>query len=51
MPINRLWDEAAIIRQRINDLMGTEATLIKLAIVDVLAGENTLSEALENLNE
>lgn len=48
-PLATLWTEAEIVRERLTDLMGTEATLIKAAVVDVVAGENTLGEVLEEL--
>jgi hypothetical protein len=49
LPLAVLWTEARIVRDRINNRMATEATLLKTAVVDVIAGGRHLIEALEKL--
>lgn len=49
LPLAVLWTEARIVRDRVNSRMATEATLLKAAVVDVIAGSRHLNEALELL--
>lgn len=51
LPLAVLWTEAQIVRDRINTRIATEATLLKAAVVDVIAGSRHLNEALERLRD
>lgn len=51
MPLSMLWTEAAIVRDRVIEIMGTEAILIRAAVIDVVSGGNHLADTLEELRD